>query len=80
MGIVAWVALGLLAGLLARLIMAGKEPGGIIITILLGIAGALEWPEQRQAQQSRTKPPQGWNRPPAPGRRRAARRPRECAA
>ena len=41
MGIVAWIVLGLIAGLLAKLIMPGKDPGGIIITILLGIAGAL---------------------------------------
>jgi uncharacterized membrane protein YeaQ/YmgE (transglycosylase-associated protein family) len=41
MGIIAWVALGLLAGLLAKFIMPGKDPGGILITILLGIGGAL---------------------------------------
>jgi uncharacterized membrane protein YeaQ/YmgE (transglycosylase-associated protein family) len=32
--------MGLIVGLLAKLIMPGKDPGGIIITILLGIAGA----------------------------------------
>ena len=41
MGIIAWLVLGLIAGLLAKLIMPGQDPGGIIITILLGIAGAL---------------------------------------
>ena len=40
MGIISWVVLGLLAGALAKLIMPGKDPGGIIVTILLGIAGA----------------------------------------
>ena len=41
MGIVAWIALGLVAGVLAKVIMPGKDPGGIVITILLGIGGAL---------------------------------------
>jgi uncharacterized membrane protein YeaQ/YmgE (transglycosylase-associated protein family) len=39
MGIISWLLVGLIAGLLAKLIMPGKEPGGIIITILLGIGG-----------------------------------------
>jgi uncharacterized membrane protein YeaQ/YmgE (transglycosylase-associated protein family) len=41
MGIIAWIVLGLIVGLLAKLIMPGSDPGGIIVTILLGIAGAL---------------------------------------
>ena len=41
MGIIAWLVLGLIAGLLAKVIMPGNDPGGIIITILLGIGGAL---------------------------------------
>jgi uncharacterized membrane protein YeaQ/YmgE (transglycosylase-associated protein family) len=41
MGIVAWIVLGLIAGILAKMIMPGKAKGGIIITILLGIGGAL---------------------------------------
>ena len=41
MGILAWIVLGLIAGLLAKLLMPGRDPGGIIITILLGIGGAL---------------------------------------
>jgi uncharacterized membrane protein YeaQ/YmgE (transglycosylase-associated protein family) len=41
MGIIAWIVLGLIAGLLAKFIMPGNEPGGIIITIFLGIGGAL---------------------------------------
>ena len=40
MGIVSWILLGLIAGALAKFIMPGDDPGGIIITILLGIAGA----------------------------------------
>jgi uncharacterized membrane protein YeaQ/YmgE (transglycosylase-associated protein family) len=40
MGILAWIVVGLIAGLLARLVLPGDDPGGIIITILIGIAGA----------------------------------------
>ncbi|MEE4349267.1 MAG: GlsB/YeaQ/YmgE family stress response membrane protein [Pacificimonas sp.] len=36
-----WILVGLVAGALGKLIMPGKDPGGIIVTILLGIAGAL---------------------------------------
>lgn len=41
MGIFAWIVFGLIAGALAKLIMPGKDPGGIFITIILGIVGAL---------------------------------------
>lgn len=41
MGILSWIILGLLAGLLAKFIMPGNDPGGIVITIVLGIVGAL---------------------------------------
>ena len=41
MGILAWIFTGLVVGAIAKLIMPGKDPGGIIVTILLGIAGAL---------------------------------------
>lgn len=41
MGILTWIILGLIAGVLAKLIMPGDDPGGFIITGLLGIAGAL---------------------------------------
>ena len=40
-GIIGWIVIGLLAGGIAKLLMPGKDPGGCIITILLGIAGAL---------------------------------------
>jgi len=39
--IVAWLLVGLVAGVLGKVIMPGKDPGGVIVTILLGIAGAL---------------------------------------
>ncbi len=40
MGIFSWILMGLLVGIVAKWIMPGKDPGGIIVTILLGIAGA----------------------------------------
>jgi uncharacterized membrane protein YeaQ/YmgE (transglycosylase-associated protein family) len=40
MGILSWLILGLIVGALAKLIMPGKDPGGIIVTICIGIAGA----------------------------------------
>jgi uncharacterized membrane protein YeaQ/YmgE (transglycosylase-associated protein family) len=40
-GILAWVLFGLIAGAIARFLMPGKTPGGIIVTIALGIIGAL---------------------------------------
>jgi len=36
-----WIIFGLIAGAVAKLLMPGKDPGGFIVTILLGIAGAL---------------------------------------
>ncbi|MER3401500.1 MAG: GlsB/YeaQ/YmgE family stress response membrane protein [Thermoflexus sp.] len=41
MGILAWIVFGLIAGVLAKLIMPGKQGGGIILTIVLGIVGAV---------------------------------------
>ena len=38
--ILLWCLFGLIAGVVAKLIMPGKDPGGIIVTILLGVAGA----------------------------------------
>jgi uncharacterized membrane protein YeaQ/YmgE (transglycosylase-associated protein family) len=40
MGILALIVVGLIAGLLAKLIMPGDDPGGLILTPLIGIAGA----------------------------------------
>jgi uncharacterized membrane protein YeaQ/YmgE (transglycosylase-associated protein family) len=40
-GIIGWIVLGLLAGLIAKAIMPGEERGGFIVTMLLGIGGAL---------------------------------------
>jgi uncharacterized membrane protein YeaQ/YmgE (transglycosylase-associated protein family) len=41
MGILSWIVLGLLAGVIAKVIMPGRDPGGLILTIVLGIVGAL---------------------------------------
>jgi uncharacterized membrane protein YeaQ/YmgE (transglycosylase-associated protein family) len=41
MNIVAWIVVGLIAGAIAKMLMPGNDPGGIILTILLGIAGAI---------------------------------------
>ena len=41
MGIISWLVFGLIAGILAKWIMPGKDPGGIIITSFIGIAGAM---------------------------------------
>jgi uncharacterized membrane protein YeaQ/YmgE (transglycosylase-associated protein family) len=41
MGIIAFIVLGLLAGVIAKAIMPGDDPGGIVITALIGIVGAL---------------------------------------
>jgi uncharacterized membrane protein YeaQ/YmgE (transglycosylase-associated protein family) len=40
MGVLSWIILGLLAGAIAKLLMPGRDPGGWIVTLLLGIAGA----------------------------------------
>lgn len=41
MELLGWIITGLLAGALARLVMPGRDPGGCVVTILLGMAGAL---------------------------------------
>ena len=41
MGIIGWIVLGLIAGAIAKAIMPGNDPGGLIITLLLGVVGAL---------------------------------------
>ncbi|MFF4324109.1 GlsB/YeaQ/YmgE family stress response membrane protein [Streptomyces sp. NPDC001568] len=41
MGIIAWILIGLFAGFIAKALMPGKDPGGVVITMLIGIAGGL---------------------------------------
>ena len=41
MWILSWILFGLVIGIIAKLLMPGRDPGGFIVTILLGIAGAL---------------------------------------
>jgi uncharacterized membrane protein YeaQ/YmgE (transglycosylase-associated protein family) len=41
MGILSWILVGLIAGVLAKIAMPGPDPGGIILTIVIGIVGAL---------------------------------------
>ena len=40
MGLLSWLVLGLVVGVIAKFLMPGKDPGGFVITIILGIAGA----------------------------------------
>ena len=41
LGILGWIVFGLIVGVIAKLVMPGKDPGGIIVTMAIGIAGAL---------------------------------------
>ena len=41
MGIFLWIVFGLIAGTIAKLIMPGRDPGGLLLTILLGVGGAM---------------------------------------
>ncbi|MEY8043552.1 MULTISPECIES: GlsB/YeaQ/YmgE family stress response membrane protein [Saccharopolyspora] len=41
MGILAWIVFGLIAGAIAKFILPGKDPGGIIVTMLIGVVGGL---------------------------------------
>src|SRR4029453_10598279 len=41
MAILSWIVFGLVVGIIAKLLMPGRDPGGFIVTMLLGIAGAL---------------------------------------
>lgn len=41
MSIIGWILFGLVVGVVAKLLMPGRDPGGMIVTILLGIVGAL---------------------------------------
>lgn len=40
-GLIGWIFFGLVVGIIAKLLMPGRDPGGFIVTILLGIAGAI---------------------------------------
>ncbi|TFE49019.1 GlsB/YeaQ/YmgE family stress response membrane protein [Streptomyces sp. ICN441] len=40
MGIISWIVLGLLAGIVAKILLPGRDPGGLIGTTLIGVAGA----------------------------------------
>ncbi len=40
-GIISWIIVGLIAGILAKLIMPGRDPGGFLLTIVIGMIGAL---------------------------------------
>jgi uncharacterized membrane protein YeaQ/YmgE (transglycosylase-associated protein family) len=41
MGIIGWIVFGLVVGAIAKFLMPGRDPGGIIVTMLLGVVGAL---------------------------------------
>ena len=41
MGILSWIFLGLIAGAIAKFLVPGRDPGGIFVTIIIGIAGAI---------------------------------------
>lgn len=41
MGILGWIVFGLIVGIVAKLLMPGRDPGGFVITGILGIVGAL---------------------------------------
>ncbi len=41
MGVLSWIIVGLIAGVLGKAIMPGRDPGGFFVTILIGMAGAL---------------------------------------
>ena len=41
MSVIGWILFGLVVGIVGKLLMPGRDPGGFILTILLGVAGAL---------------------------------------
>jgi uncharacterized membrane protein YeaQ/YmgE (transglycosylase-associated protein family) len=41
MGILTWIVFGLVVGIIAKLLIPGRDPGGFIVTVLIGIAGAM---------------------------------------
>ena len=40
MGVISWAILGLIVGIIAKFLMPGKDPGGLLMTIAIGVAGA----------------------------------------
>ena len=40
-GVLGWIVFGLVVGIIAKLLMPGRDPGGIVVTMLLGIVGAV---------------------------------------
>ena len=79
MGIIAWIVLGLGAGLLANMLIPGKRSQGLIVTCLIGIAGALlgGWAATRSST-STTTPCRDSSTPP-PGSPRSPVRPSCCS-
>lgn len=41
MGIIGWILLGLVAGFIAKALLPGKDPGGIVVTLIIGVVGAI---------------------------------------
>ena len=41
MGIIGWIIFGLIIGIIAKLLMPGRDPGGFIVTIIIGIVGSV---------------------------------------
>ena len=41
LGVLGWIVFGLIVGVIAKVLMPGRDPGGFIVTVLLGIAGAV---------------------------------------
>jgi len=62
-GIIAWIILGLVAGLIAKAVLKGPNPGGLIVTTLLGVAGALLGGFLARASTSATSRISGTSRP-----------------
>ena len=40
-GIISWIVVGLIAGILGKLIMPGRDPGGFLLTVVIGMVGAI---------------------------------------
>jgi len=60
MGFLAWILFGLVVGAIAKLLMPGRDPGGWVITILLGIAGSFIGGFIAQAVTTRDNTTAGW--------------------